>query len=330
MKGPQGRTGVFRSPLLLAAALLVFPGAGHTAPLGGPLQVQNQFPLFIGINQPFLAPAFTQDLLSVGLSHSSVYVIEGSAQWTVNLDLELTELAIRAKKDIAHWFEVGVDVPVLRPTAGFMDNVLDSYHSAFGFPDYGRSARPPNEFLYAVRRNGTPVVLGENDKIGFGDVRLTFKRPLRNGNPAVSIMADLELPTGDAEAGYGNESLDTGVALLTDIRLGETVMLYGNLGVVFPGDLKAYQTVSLRNFGYAGLAVEGAFWERFSLLGQIWVQGSPYPHTGISQVDTATVILAFGARYTAGADRFEFSLTEDPNTSGAPDFILNITYTRAF
>ncbi len=31
--------------------------------------------------------------------------------------------------------------------SGFMDAFLSSFHKTFGFPDYGRSGRPGNDFL---------------------------------------------------------------------------------------------------------------------------------------------------------------------------------------
>ena len=55
-------------------------------------------------------------------------------------------------------------------------------------------------------------------------------------------------------------------------------------------------------------------------------QSSPYPDTDISQIDTPGVLLVLGGRYSAGSGSYELSLTEDPNTSGAPDFVLNATY----
>lgn len=312
-----------RASLLMA--LLVMPSA--VSAFDGPLQVKNQFPPFVGISQPFLESAAPSDSLSFGLSHSSVYVIESSAAWTVNLDLEVTELAVRYKKVFPDLFEAGVEIPLYRPIAGFMDGFLDWYHSSFGFPDYGRSERPKNDFLYEIRHNGAVVVQGVNGRAGLGDVRLSLKRLVSGGDPLVSVMATLELPTGEAETGYGNGSIDTAFSAMIDTRLSDVVMTYINLGVVFPGDLKARQTEPLNTFAHGGVGLEGSFWNRFSVLAQVSVQGSPYPATGIRQVDNPAVILVVGGRYRAEKGSFEFSLTEDPNTSGAPDFILNATYT---
>jgi len=294
----------------------------------GPLQVKNQFPIFLPINQPYLEQASTESSFSLSLSHSSVFVMEDSAHWTAHLDLELTEMNLRYRKDIPHLFEVGLDIPVLRATAGFMDRPLEWYHQTFGFPDYGRSTRPQNEFLYDMKKDGAPVIEGDSDRTGFGDVRLTLKKKISGIDPVISILADVELPTGNARIGYGSGSIDSAIAVLLDKDLGSKTRLYANLGAVFPGDLKAHQTVKLDKFFYAGTGAEALIWPHCSLLAQIMAQTSPFPHTGISEIDNTGVIMTLGGRYYVGTGSFELSLTEDLNTSGAPDFILNFSYKK--
>jgi len=296
----------------------------------GPLQVRNQFPIFLPLDPPYLESAAVRDSATVSLTHSSVYVIETTPAWMVNMDLELTELMIRLKKTIGTRTELGLDIPVLRLTEGFLDRPLSSYHDALGTGDYGRSARPYNEFLYEVLYQGKPVIITQNDKTGIGDVRLTLKRVVNDAKLLVSLMANIELPTGDAKAGYGNGSVDAAFAVLVDLDLGKQYRGYGNVGVVVPGDLKGYQTIPMRTYAYAGFGVEAAWWERFSVIVQTVVAGSPYPSTGIRQVDWPGILLTFGGRYSFSSSSFEFSLTEDPDTAGAPDFIMNLSYMMSF
>jgi hypothetical protein len=322
--------------LKFVSAALMLALLSSAAPAGafsfdGPFQVKNQFPIFLPVGQPYLESAATGDSFSLSLSHSSVYVMQDSAQWDAHLDMELTELNLRFKKDLPGLFEIGIDVPVLRATGGFMDRPLAWYHRAFHFGDYGRSSRPRNDFLYDIRLNGRPVVEGDSDRVGFGDVRVTAKRGLvTRGGFKAAVLVSEELPTGNARVGYGNGSYDTGIALLLDQDLADNARLYANAGAVFPGKLRAFQTVGLNTWYYAGAAAEYLLLDRLSLLGQVMYQTSPYPETGISQIDTAGILLVLGGRYYGTWGSYEFSLTEDPNTSGAPDFILNLTYRRNF
>jgi hypothetical protein len=95
---------------------------------------------------------------------------------------------------------------------------------------------------------------------------------------------------------------------------------------VVPGDLRAYQTVPLRNFAYAGFAVEAQWWERFSVLLQAIAQQSPLPRTGTHKVDRPGVLFTAGGRYRAEPGSLEFSVSEDASVSGAPDFIANMAW----
>jgi hypothetical protein len=321
-----------KRPILAMFAVLaaLLPCSSFGASFEGPFQVKNQFPIFLFLNQPYLEQASTENSLSWGISHSSVYVTEDSARWSADMDLELTEIDFRYKKDVPGFFEIGVDVPVLRESAGFMDRPLAWYHRTFGFGDYGRSSRPRNDFLYELSIDGTPVIKGENDRAGFGDVRLTLKKKVLEADPVISVLADLELPTGNARIGYGNGSVDAALALLLDKNIGSEARFYANIGIVFPGDLKAYQTVSLNTFYYAGFGIEDHLQTDLSVLAQIMAQTSPFPETDIRQIDGTGLLLVLGGRYYVKGGSYELSLSEDPNTTGTPDFIINITYKKDF
>ena len=135
--------------LMALISLLLFSSSAF--PFGGPLQVKNQFPLFLTLNPPYLETASYDNSLSISLSHSSIFMVKSSPSWSVSLDMELTELNLRYKKDIGNLFEIGFEIPLVSFNSGFMDNFLDSYHKTFGFPDYGRSNRPNDEFFYEVK-----------------------------------------------------------------------------------------------------------------------------------------------------------------------------------
>lgn len=292
----------------------------------GPLAVKNQYPLSLHVNQPYLEKASMENSLSAGLSHSSIYTVQNSSEWVINLDMEITELNLRYKRIIQDFIEFSVEVPVLGFSDGFMDGFLESYHSTFGFPDYGRSRRPLNSFLYEVRKNGTLVVEGETGA-GLGDIRIALKKPLiALEGFRLGVRGEVELPTGRAKKGYGNGSVDAGVSVLVDKIISRFIMTYWNIGAVFPGNVKGYQETDLENFIYGGIAVETYPGENFSFIVQLQGQSAVYPETDISAVDRPAFLLALGGRYKTGKGALELSLTEDISTSGAPDFILNFSY----
>ncbi len=315
---------------MLALCLFLVLSPTTARAFEGPLQVRNQFPLFIGIDPPYFESAIVQDAVSINLTHSSVYVIEEKQPWVVDMDLETTELNLRLKKKTSNSTEVGLDLPFLRTEQGFLDRPVAWIHETLGTGDYGRHNRPMNEFLYDIKYQGMPVIAPENGKAGLGDVRLTVKQIIRKGSPIVSLLAGLELPTGDANLGFGNGSVDASFAVLVDFDMGKAYHGYVNVGGVFPGDLKGHQTIPLRDYAYGGFGVEAAWWEHFHVIVQTLAQGSPFPKTYIRQVDWPGVLLVMGGRYSFEKSSIEFSLTEDPSTAGTPDFILNISYAMKY
>lgn len=296
----------------------------------GPLQVKNQFPIFVTINTPSFERAALENSLSASVSYSSIYLVRESSRWSAGLDMEIAEFTMRLRKTIRDFVELGIDLPIITFSSGCMDGFLNKYHDTFGFPDYGRSQRPDNAFLYEVKRDGALILRGENGRVGLADVRLSMKKPLFMGDPAVSIRCDIEFPTGDAEAGFGNGTCDVGLTLLIDKRVHEKAMVYMNLGGVLPGDLKAQEKIDLDEFLHVGVALEAMLWKNIGILGQVLIQGSPFPKTDIGDIDRTALLLSLGGRYRSGSNSFEVSVTEDLNTAGAPDVMLSFALKASF
>jgi len=310
--------------------IMIFLAPLPAASFEGPFRVKNQFPLFLHLNTPILEKAAQEDSLALSLHYSSVFMKKGSSDWLLDLDLELAELNIAFKKNLPGLIELGLEVPLLGFSPGVLDQPLESYHSAFGFPDYGRSRYPKNEFHYRLFRKGKLLVEGESGKVGLGDLRLTGKKEFSFGETLLAVKADMELPTGDPNSGFGNGSLDWGLAVIGERKLGQAFKLTGVLGLVLPGDLKARETIGLQPYYYFGAAAEWGLWKNFEVLGQCLVQTSPFPETGISAIDQTGIILTLGGRYAFGRNSLELSFTEDLNTTGAPDFTFQLGFKHKF
>jgi hypothetical protein len=324
--------------------LLFFSMPTTVQAFSGPLQVKNQFPIFIHANQPYLERAIPETSFSASLSHSSIFTVQNSGEWVIDMDMEITELNLRYKHNIKSIGEVGINLPLIAFGNGFMDGFLNFYHELIGIPDpYGRSGRPKNDFLYEIRhgeytdllaergsgvQGNTAVILGKTGT-GIGDIRLTLKKPvIVSENYTLSIKGDIELPTGDAKEGYGNGSTDVGVYILYDRLLTDKIMSYWNIGAVFPGDVKGYINIDLNNYIYGGTAIEIKKSQRWDLLFQLQAQSPIYPETDLLAIDRTALLLAFGCRYNADSHSIEFSIAEDLSASGVPDITANISYKK--
>jgi hypothetical protein len=317
---------VFTAILLMT--FLAIPEQAYS--FEGPLQVRNQFPLFMHADVPGLESAQTNNAFTAGFSYSSVYMSRQSTAWNVLLDFEIATLELQYRRVVGHELELGIRVPIINFNGGVMDSFLQDFHKTFNLPDYNRSERPRNVFAYEVRKDGQLMIRGASGGAGLGDIRLSAKKRVLTGDLAVSVAAGLELPTGNARKGYGNGSVDADLAVMADIRLSDRFMAYVNAGIVFPGDVRAEQTIRLKESFYAGGGLEYLVTPNLGLLGQAIFQTSPYPKTGIGNIDRAGVLGVLGCRYTKDKDSLEFSLTEDLNTAGANDFTLNLSYKRRF
>ncbi len=323
---------MFKNRSLPLSCLLIslFLAPLSSAAFEGPFRLKNQFPLFLHLNSPILEKATQENSLVLSLHYSSTFMKKGASDWLVDLDLESAELDFVFKKNLPGWIELGLEIPWLAFSSGVLDQPLESYHSAFGFPDYGRSRYPKNEFHYRLFRKGKLLVEGESGKVGLGDLRLTGKKEFSFGETLWAVKADLELPTGDPDTGFGNGSLDWGLALIGERKLGRAFKLTGALGLVLPGDLRARETIGLQPYYYFGAVAEWAWWKNFEVLGQCLAQTSPFPETGISAIDQTGVILTLGGRYIFGLNSLEASFTEDLNTTGAPDFTFQLGFKHKF
>lgn len=312
--------------LLILTALFLVSSLSTALSFEGPLQVKNLYPIFLHADQQYIEKAAMENSISYSLLHSTTHTVQESGRWTIHLDMEITELNFRYRRIIKDLVELNLDIPVLLIGKGFMDSPLAEYHDAFGFGDYGRSERPDNEFLYEVKKDGVLIIEGRSG-IRLGDLRIALKRPfISSEDLTLSIRGDIEIPVSSAEQGFSNGSVDAGISLLLDKRISDRTMLYLNLGAVFPGDVRGYETLDINNFIHGGAAVETGLWENTSLILQLQGQSGIYPQTDLGTVDRNAYLLTIGGRHNRGDGSFEFSLTEDLSVSGAPDFIMNLTY----
>jgi hypothetical protein len=111
-----------------------------------------------------------------------------------------------------------------------------------------------------------------------------------------------------------------------DKELTRNIVTHLNLGAVFPGNVRGHDKLDVKNFIYGGAAVEMAVKDNINLLVQVLGQTRIYPVTDLRAVDREAVLIIFAGRYNTEKGGFDLSLTEDLSESGAPDFIINLTY----
>ena len=306
-------------------------GGGGVPRFSGPLRIRNAHPLFIASGAPELVPASREDSVSLVLTYGTTFLVQSSPAWAFAVDVETVVADLRIAKKLPWSVEASARLPLVSHNSGFLDGLLDWFHGATGLGDYGRGARPHNAFLYETRLDGGAVIDGTPGEIEVGDVRLAVKKALAGPDPAVSLMAYVDLPTGDPDQGYGSGSPGAAAGVLLDKRLGPSLMAYLNAGFVYAGTLRARQEVRLADYPYGGAGLEWVWSERLSLNGQVIAHPSPFGGTGVDEMDDLSIILSFGGRFRLGArSAIEFSFSEDPSVAGAPDVMASLGYVAWF
>lgn len=323
-----------RIKILSLAGILICITAAHNAlSFEGPLVIKNSHPLYVAAGSPSLVSADPENSFAVNFSYSSTYLVAGPADWHFEIDVETAVMNLQFRRMVGESAEVSLDASLIRYGDGFMDGFMDTYHRALGMTGaYGRHDRPHNVFALNVTRNGAQVIQGAPGETELGDIMVGMKKQLFHTNATtVSVQGFLDLPAGNAGEGYGSGRTGGGIAVLMNERLPREVMLYVNAGMGFLSNLNAMQEVDLRNYYYGGAALEWRYSEKIFLNCQLIVQTSPFPTTGVRSVDDVSLMASVGGRYKLGEhSAVGGSVTEDPDTAGAPDLMAAIDYRYTF
>lgn len=249
---------------------------------------------------------------------------------SVELDGESYFLTLSMRRGVSDWLELGFDLPLLTHTAGSFDGLIKDFHDLIGVSNARRSG-PENELRLAYAYPGATFDLSSSSQ-GIGDLQLTAAVPLfrKHGRqkPAVALRGTLKLPTGDADQLLGSGGYDVSLALYADhaiVLMGQSFEIAGFGGMLWPGDSDYFREKQQSAVGFGGL---GAAWqaaERFSVTGQLVVQGS-YLDSQVGEVGERTVQGAFGGIFRFPQRRMALSLMvfEDINGNATADVAVQL------
>ena len=133
----------------VAGASVALWAAAAGAHLAEPVHVRNLNPLvsIFGLPAWDTVPIGTRFGATVEIANHYRFSLKGNER--LMLDGETVRTGLSFTHGFASGWSLGVEVPYYRISGGFLDDAIDSWHSAFGMPDGGRNARPENEFLFA-------------------------------------------------------------------------------------------------------------------------------------------------------------------------------------
>ena len=307
-----------------------------------PFYTQNQSPLVLiyglpPIGDASLLPARKADArLIVDLANN--YVNDSNPRESILLDGESTRVTLDIRYGALRGFEVGVTIPYIILSGGFLDGFIEGYHSTFGLPQGGRDQAPRNRLLYVYQRDGQQRLKIDSSSTGLGDVSLTGGWQLFQGENkpqrAVALRASLKFPTGDSDQLHGSGSTDFFLWVTASddwkLEVGHFT-LFGSAGIMAMTDGKVLQDQQRNWVGFGGLGVGWSPFRWIAFTIQTNAHTSFYRDSELREVNANSAQLTVGG--TLGfSDRtaLDIGVSEDIIVKTAPDVVFHFALRHRF
>ena len=300
-----------------------------SAQLAEPLHIRNLNPLVAVFGLPAWDTVPFGTRLSLTAEVANHYRFSQRGNEILMLDGETLRTNLAFTHGFAGGWSLGAEVAYYRVGGGVLDDVIDSWHSAFRLPDGGRNGRPEGQLLYLFGDRRRPLFQLTEPQSGSGDTQLKFARLIGEDQGFV-VQASVKLPTGDEDILTGSGSGDWSVTLLRSRPLvgrRRPAGYYWGFGLVRAGDP---HRIDFDAETWVPTGVVGGSWQpwpKFGLKGQLDVHGAffdtPLEEIGKPAIQaTLAAWRRFGERGT-----LEFAVVEDLAVSTAPDVVLHATAT---
>lgn len=183
----------------------------------GPIAVRTQNPIYLQVLglTPGRAEVVPEGTIEARIdsAYSNLYESGQSLRAIEELDMEFWRLVPQVRYGITDDLEVGIEVPLVHFNGGFLDSFIQRFHRTFGLPNGGREFVPNGRFSYRFDADGATRLNFSPADLGLGDIVLHLKHQLVGEDhkwPAVAIFADIKLPTGKSDRGFGSGTPDFG------------------------------------------------------------------------------------------------------------------------
>jgi len=321
-------------PIFLLA-LLGSSGLAAAADLT-PLATRNQSPLVQIYGLPAAASATVlapqQNAFSLTEDAASNNIDVSNANESLLLDGETYRTTLRLRHGLPGGAEIGLAIPYVVQTGGFLDGFIIDWHNTFGLPQGGRKAEPRNRLLYRYQRGDSTPLLLDQRSAGLGDIVLTGGWQLPSSSPAnaFALRASLKLPTGDADKLLGSGSTDLALWLSASHRVS-SISLYASAGALGMTDAKVLRDQQRHVVGFGTL---GAAWGPLSWLAlKLQIDGHTafYNGTSLNELGGRSLQLNIGGTLgRSGGTQLDLAVGEDILVDTAPDVVFHLALRRQF
>jgi Protein of unknown function (DUF3187) len=329
----------FHAIVAVFFTILLFPPVAAAAEIV-PFDSTNQSPLvqIYGLpgtgNAVLLPQGRTEVGLNVAISNN--YADHENSREHIILDGETTRFTVAARYGLFPHLELGVKIPYISHSGGFLDGFIESYHGIFGFPNGGRDLAPRNRLLYRYQRDGVEKIRIDSSGSGIGDLQLTTAFQLyEEKNQGMTINAALKLPTGDSDQLRGSGSTDLALWLHEGIggtfAAGGNWASYGSAGILFmtEGNVLPDQQKRWVGFGSLGIGWAPLNWLSFKV--QADAHTPFFSDSDLKEISATAVQLIIGGTISFSERvALDIGVSEDLTVNTSPDVAFYFTLRTRF
>lgn len=253
------------------------------------------------------------------------YRLSGRGTDQLILDGETVRTNLFIAKRFGENLSVSVELPYYRVYGGILDDVIDSWHSAFGLPDGGRNNRGEGLVEFELARDGSPLYRLDGSDRGVGDAQLGLSWSIGDFGVAT---ATVKLDTGEQDMLAGSGSTDWSVSFLRHRAVQmkrRSAGYYWGVGVISLGEGPA-QAFGQRDKGYYGvLGGSLRISPRVGARAQLDVHDAFYD-SPLEEIGERAFQGSIGGWWEfSERGTFEFAFNEDLEVSTSPDIVIHLT-----
>jgi len=314
------------SLLALLLATTTFAQNKHQV---APIYVANQNPFV----QIFGLPKFEPGTLTPAgkLDLGFLYYVSNNAithdnpTESIIWDGETAQYTLRARYGLSDKIELGIDLPVIDHSGGYLDSLIRQTHRILGMPNDRQEQFDKNQLHYQLKKNGTTLYETQERQTGLGDLRLSAAIPLFSTTDEsqryLALRPQLKLPTGKAQDLLGSGGTDLALSLAySDYKTlgGINTVLSANFGMLYMGNTRVLREIQKHFACYGGVSAAWIATQSLEFKLQLDMHSAFY-ESDLPQLGSSMQLLVGGTVHLPGEVLLDLGMSQQLITDSTPD-----------